>query len=105
MRGCIEAELVSTREALLRIVKLSFEGKQKWRFSDGSSRFGALIVDKSFQQRIESRQEGFFSGDVLRVVLRITQRSTRDGGFKSEYTIERVVEHLPAPRQRRLPET
>ena len=99
-----EADLVSTREALLKIVKLSFAGKQKWRFSDGASSFGAVILDKDFVQRIDERREGFYSGDTLRVILRIEQRSMKDGGFKSAYIIERVIQHLPSQKQYLLPE-
>lgn len=99
----IPGELSSTREVLLRVLKPSFEENLKWRFSDGTSRFGASITDQEFQNRIKDRQEGFFNGDILRVVLTSTQRNTADGGFKTENIIERVIEHLPAPRQDRLP--
>lgn len=97
-----ETALINTREALLKIVKVSFEPNQKWRFSDGTATFGAAVHDKSFQDRVQSRQEGFFSGDILRVVLKTSQHSKEDGSFKSECIIARVVEHLPAPQQRRL---
>ena len=93
------AELSNTREALLRIVKPSFETKQKWRFSDGSSAFNASISDQQFLARVKERQEGFFSGDVLRVLLGTSQELKSSGGISSHHNIEKVIEHLAGPRQ------
>jgi hypothetical protein len=93
------SDLSNTREALLRVVKLSFVGGQKWRFNDGAAAFNASIADKAFLARLEARQEGFYSGDVLRVLLNASQGLTPTGHIKAEYTIERILAHLPAPKQ------
>jgi hypothetical protein len=57
----------STREALVKVTTANFE-QGKWRFSDGSSKFSAKIADPVFQQKLDSREEGFYKGDVLRVL-------------------------------------
>jgi hypothetical protein len=97
--GTSGTDLSNTRVALLKIVKLSFEKQQKWRFSDGSAAFNASITDQQFISRLDARQEGFYSGDVLKVMLSTSQALTPKGGITSHYTIDSVIEHLPAPRQ------
>ncbi len=96
------AELSNTREALLRIIKPSFEAKQKWRFSDGTAAFNASIADEQFISRVSERQEGFFSGDVLRVLLGTSQELTPSGGVSSQYKIEKVLDHLAGPQQAKM---
>lgn len=98
----LPADLSNTREALLRIVKLSFAKGQKWRFNDGAAAFNAGISDKAFLDRLDARQEGFYSGDVLRVLLNASQRLTQSGHVKAEYTVEKILDHLPAPKQEGL---
>lgn len=101
-----EEQLTSTREALLKIVTVHFVGKRRWTFSDGAARFDATIEDKDFVQRLNSREIGFFKGDVLRVRLRTRQEITTTGqsqSFKSKYVIEKVIQHLPAAEQLGLP--
>ena len=93
--------LTSTREAYLRIVKLSFEPGQSWRFSDGTATFNAKMNDPEFQKRLEVREEGFYSGDRLHVRFKTIQTNDR-GRLKSVYSIEEVISHLPAPRQQHL---
>ena len=92
-------DLSSTRVALLKVVKLSFEKNQKWRFSDGSAAFNASITDQQFISRLNAREEGFYSGDVLKVMLSTSQALNLKGGISTHYTIDRVIEHLAAPRQ------
>lgn len=96
------APLSSTREALLRVVKLSFVKGQKWRFNDGAAAFNASIEDRAFLERLEARLEGFYSGDVLRVLLNASQSLSESGHVKADYTIEKVIAHLPAARQEGL---
>jgi hypothetical protein len=52
---------------------------------------------------LDAREEGFFKGDVLRVVLRTVQVAKDGRGFKSEYVVERVLDHLRDPEQQNLP--
>jgi hypothetical protein len=100
--GAAPADLSSTREALLRVIKLSFVKGQKWRFNDGAATFNAGIADEAFLERLAARQEGFYSGDVLRVLLNASQGFTESGQVRAEYTIEKVLTHLPGPIQARL---
>jgi hypothetical protein len=97
-------EIASTREAYLRVDKPSFVPGQVWRFSDGQSKFGAKITDQNFEARVGAREEGFYSGDRLHVQLRTIQKVENDGALKTETVVERVLEHLPAPRQTTLRE-
>ncbi len=87
------------RETLLRIVKLSFEPGQKWRFSDGAAVFNASIEDQNFTDRVQTRQEGFASGDVLQVMLNSTQAVTPAGKITAEYKVEKVLAHVPGAQQ------
>jgi hypothetical protein len=101
-----EPPLTSVREALLKIVSIHFVGKRRWTFSDGTARFDASIEDKDFAQRLDTREIGFFKGDVLRVRLRTQQeiRLTAQGQvFKSKYVIEKVFQRIPAGEQLILP--
>ena len=87
------------RQLLVKVERLSFKEGQVWRFSDGSSTFSARITDKSFLDRVESRQEGFYKGDLLRVDLKTLQQSTPDGKLTAEHVVERVLEHLQPAHQ------
>lgn len=95
-------KLCSKREALLRITKPNFEGG-RWSFSDGGSKFGAAIEDQAFNDKVKRRQEGFFAGDTLHVVLRTAQRVTRDNKIEATYTVEKVLKHTHAPHDQQLP--
>jgi len=101
-RGLQGKEIASIREAYLHIEKPSFVPGQTWRFSDGESSFGAKITDKEFEHRVQEREEGFYSGDQLHVLLRTTQRVDSSGEIRTESFVERVIEHIPTPKQRRL---
>jgi hypothetical protein len=87
-----EHVLTDTREALVKVVTANFE-KGKWKFSDGGSKFNATIADPVFQQKLDDRQEGFYKGDVLRVVIRTEQTEKADGKIQARYTIQEVLEH------------
>jgi hypothetical protein len=84
--------LTDTREALVKVVTANFE-KGKWKFSDGGSKFNATIADPVFQQKLDNRQEGFYKGDVLRVVIRTEQTEKANGKIQAQYTIQEVLEH------------
>ena len=88
-------------EATYRIEKLSFTDGLTWRFTDGNVSFGANVQDQEFLDRVSSGQVTFASGDALR--LRIRKRSVQtEADMKTTYTILRVLEHFPAPRQLQL---
>ncbi len=99
-----DADVVSdtlSERTLLQIESAVFKDGNKWRFSDGSNSFFAEVGDEQFIERINSGDERFGKGDVLIVELRRIQTIT-DTGLRSEYIIERVLEHK-APLQMGLP--
>ncbi len=93
--------LTDTREALVKVVTANFE-KGKWKFSDGGSKFNATIADPVFQQKLDDRQEGFYKGDVLRVLIRTEQTEKANGKIQAQYTIQEVLEHRSSGDQQRL---
>lgn len=90
-----DPEIVSstlTEGALLQIESAVFKDGNKWRLNDGTTSFFAEIADQDFVRSIESGEARFGKGDVLVVDLRRVQ-TIADTGLKSEYRIERVIEH------------
>lgn len=86
--------------ALLQIESAVFVEGNKWRFTDGSTKFHAELSDPQFLARIEAGEERFGKGDLLVVdLLRI--QSMGPQGLRTDHVIERVHEHR-APPQRRL---
>jgi hypothetical protein len=94
-----ELLLDNVREAWLSIVALSFNPQHKWRFSDGIT---ARIDDKEFWDRIHRHEEIFEEEDQLLVALRTTTRRDNDGKLHTDNVIERVLQHLHAPKQTKL---
>jgi hypothetical protein len=97
----VEHVLENTREALVKVATANFE-EGKWRFSDGSSKFSAKIADPLFQEKLDSREEGFYKGDLLRVVLESKQTEKTNGRIQIEHTIREVLEHRRTGEQRPL---
>jgi hypothetical protein len=96
-----EQVIRNQREALLKVTTANFEDG-KWRFSDGSAKFSAKIADPIFQEKLDSHEEGFYKGDVLRVLLESRQTEKADGKIQTEHTIQEVLEHRKAGEQSRL---
>jgi anthranilate/para-aminobenzoate synthase component I len=90
-----EAKLSNAKEMLLRISKVNFE-KGRWTFSDGKSKFGAEIEDEAFNEKVRQRQEAFYAGDTLHVMLRTTQKLGKDNKLDITHVIERVLRHTHA---------
>ena len=94
--------LRNSREALLRVARANFE-KGKWGFSDGTAKFSADITDEGFRQKLDAREIGFYKGDTLRVILTTTQVVIAEGQtFQTTHEIEKVIEHIHAPKQHKL---
>ena len=96
-----DEKMTSTREVLLRISKVNFE-KGRWTFSDGGSKFGAEIEDATFNEKVSQREEAFYAGDTLHVVMRTSQRLGKDNKLESSHVIERVLRHTHAPQPQLL---
>ncbi len=95
------AQLIVTRDAILRVASVSFE-KNKWRFSDGGASFPAVVRDERFLRKLDTREEGFYKGDLLKVRL-TTIQDTNKGKLKATHSIDRVIEHVHTPTQTEFP--
>jgi hypothetical protein len=93
--------LRDSREAMVKIVRANFE-KGKWGFSDGTANFSADITDDGFKERLDAREVGFYKGDTLRVILTTTQVISEGSTFQTKYEIEKVIDHIHAPKQQKL---
>jgi len=94
----LEAPLTDEEsEMALAVTVLPFSGRSKWRLSDGRATFLAEMQDEEFLQRIEADQERFARNDILRCRVRMRQWQTDTGaGLRSDYSIVRVLAHIPA---------
>jgi len=92
-----------TRRAAYTIRDLSFDEDGTWKLFDGSNPIKARIEDQDFLGRIERDEIRFAAHDVLVCSVHFVQRRT-GRGLENEYTVEEVLEHIPAPRQLRFPE-
>jgi hypothetical protein len=87
-----------------QIKRLYFERGKKWRLSNGAQTILAAIEDEAFWLRVEAADVAFTADDYLVCEVRMDQWLGGAGGLRTEYVVERVVEHIPAPpRQDRLP--
>jgi hypothetical protein len=83
-------------ELNVTIVTLPFQQGRKWRLDDGNRPFYADMEDDRFSERVVEAQESFSSRDVLRCRVRITQYRV-GGALRTDFVVEEVLEHLPAP--------
>jgi hypothetical protein len=84
-------------DEVLEIVKPSFEDKYTWFFSNGTAHFDAKIEDQEFLTKVERRELNFGKGDRLEVRIRRTQTSGKK--LKTQYSVVKVLRHIPAPWQ------
>lgn len=79
----------------LQVLTLAFQDGNKWRFTEGGGNtYYAEILDEGFVKRILSNEQ-FAKDDIIRAVVRRTQRLTKDG-LKADYQVVRVLEHRSA---------
>lgn len=100
----VEDEQLSEREyeTSLQLIGLSFQERNKWRFSDGASPFFADIADQNFLQKINSHQVVFAKDDIIRAKILERQKLTKDG-IKTERSLTKVLVHRSAALQLGLP--
>ena len=96
--GGAEPTSSSRFTATYQIKRLHFEPGKKWRLSSGAQAIFADIEDADFLERIQKSEERFSANDYLVCEVRMDQW-LGPTGLKTEYAIERVVEHIPAPSQ------
>lgn len=90
--------LESTHRAAFSIISLAFKEDNKWRLNDGNNQISATINDEDFIRRVDRNQVSFSKGDILVCDVHVTQKEIK-GTLKTEYVVERVVEHKRAARQ------
>ena len=102
IEGAEEPLLEQEQELYLEIVAVAFRRDNKWRLSVGGGQpFWASIEDEDFLERVETGQEAFRKGDLVRCVVEI--RQTRDAeGLHAEYRVLQVLEHVPRSVQLKL---
>ncbi|MCH7861274.1 MAG: hypothetical protein IH998_06205 [Proteobacteria bacterium] len=88
----------ATFQATYQIRRLFFERGRKWRLSNGAQTIQAEIEDEEFWAKVESSQMSFAKDDYLVCSVRMDQWLT-SGGLRTEYIIERVEDHISAPKQ------
>jgi len=91
-----------TRRSAFSIISLAFKEDNKWRLNDGMNAISATIGDTDFLTKVDANQISFSKGDILICDVRVVQKQT-DAGLRTEYTVIRVVEHMPGARQLPLP--
>jgi hypothetical protein len=96
--------LDDVRKMSFSIVSLTFKEDNKWRLFDGNATFHAVIEDTEFLTRVSQNMETFAKNDILVCQVRIKQWQSSKG-VKTEYLVEKVLEHKQAGRQLALPLT
>jgi hypothetical protein len=85
----------------LNIISLSFKDKNKWYVNDGQSTFYVTIEDLDFLRGIDENKE-FGKGDILKVLIRREQFLNEEQKLRTEYFIEKVLEHKKPYQQMSL---
>lgn len=91
------------RRAAYTIHGLSFEEDGTWKLFDGANPIKVRFEDRDFLAQVESDDIRFAKHDVLVCSVHFVQRRTGKG-LTNEYTVEEVLEHIPAPRQLKFPD-
>jgi hypothetical protein len=97
-----QALLDSTSEAILLVIRPSFEKQYAWTVSAGDAPFAAWMLDDEFHAKVQADEFAFAAGDALRVRMRVVQRRGPSGRLIIERSIVEVVDVIPAPRPRQL---
>jgi hypothetical protein len=81
-----------TYEKTLQIERIEFNKENKWRFTDGSSSFYAVITDPAFLDKIATGSAAFSASDTLKVRI-VEHQRLEEGKLKSSYQISQVFDH------------
>lgn len=85
----------------VKITSPTFADGQKWRFTDGNNTFWATIADKDFLEKVNDGDLRFGKGDLIRIQY-LTKQSIKGNRLITEYTVTKVLEFKPCPRQIKL---
>ena len=91
--------------ATYQVKRLYFERGKKWRLSNGAQTILAEIEDEEFWKRVEAADVAFSADDYLVCEVRMDQWLGSAPGLRTEYVVEQVIQHIPAPKQDRFPGT
>ncbi len=91
------------RTVALRLLNVAFVSGHKWKVSDGDNDLFVTMGDFPFLNRVETNQESFRAGDILRCTLRTQQWQQTNGAIRNENTVVQVLDHIPGPRAVPLP--
>jgi hypothetical protein len=89
-------------ETVLQVISISFNEDNKWRLSDGTAPFYAEIADAEFVSRVQKNEEAFAKDDLLTVNIRKKQWLSEKGAMKTDFIVEKVIEHKSAAVQLKL---
>ena len=80
---------------------------RKWEFIWRGEKVSAPVTDGEFFDKFFAHRITIAPGDMLRVILFIKQVRNRDTGIytNAEYTVSRVLEHVPRMQQQHLADT
>lgn len=90
------------REVYLRALSVIFVEGNKWRFSDGTNEFFAIVKDEKFVKDVQENKVSFTKDDTFKVKLREKQWIS-DTGLKTEHEIEEIISHRSVAKQIKLP--
>lgn len=96
---------ITEYETNLQIIGVTFQDKNKWRFSDGiSTTFYADMLDEDFLAKIDRHEILFGKGDIIRALVRENKIIDPSGTMRAERAIVQVFEHRNASVQLKLTE-
>lgn len=94
---------IVSAQGTVTILKIVFEKRRKWEFYYSGNKISAYLEDDEFIKRIDTG-ESFAKGDGLEVELAIEQTFDEDARTwaNKTYSIKRVIQHIPRPKQNNL---
>lgn len=89
-------------EALLTVVRPSFEDRLTWTLTDGTNSYSARMEDEQFRESVTRGAVDFAAHDALRVRLHTQTRRLPSGQLRTAYSIPQVLQVVPGPRGHQL---
>ena len=85
-----------TAEAVLEVVRPSFQDRYIWTFTDGNRPFNVHIDHEEFLEKVDRHEIVFGAHDLLKVMLNTQTFRTPEGKLRTEQKIVRVLDVYPA---------